>query len=34
VLNAAFELSGLTSGALLGGLAFALASRKGSALPV
>lgn len=34
VLNAAFELSGLTSGALLGGLIFALIVRGGSALPV
>ncbi len=34
VLNAAFELNGLTSGALLGGLFFALLVRKGRALPV
>ena len=34
VFNAAFGLSGLTSGALLGGLIFALLVRKGSALPV
>ncbi len=34
VLNAAFSLRGLTSGALLGGLALALFWRKGRALPV
>ena len=34
VLNAAFSLRGLTSGALLGGLALAVFWRKGRALPV
>jgi SSS family solute:Na+ symporter len=34
VLNAAFALRGLTSGALLGGLALAVFWRKGRALPV
>jgi solute:Na+ symporter, SSS family len=34
VLNAAFTLRGLTSGALLGGLALAVFWRKGRALPV
>jgi len=34
VLNAAFSLRGLTSGALLGGLALALFWKKGRALPV
>jgi Na+/proline symporter len=34
VLNAAFSLRGLTSGALLGGLMLAVFWRKGSALPV
>jgi SSS family solute:Na+ symporter len=34
VLNAAFELRGLTSGALLGGLALAVFGKKGSAAPV
>jgi Na+/proline symporter len=34
VLNAAFALSGLTNGAMLGGLALALWWRRGSALPV
>jgi len=34
VLYAAFELNGLTSGALLGGLIFALWMRRGVALPV
>ena len=34
VLNAAFALRGLTSGALLGGLALAIFWRKGRALPI
>ena len=34
VLNAAFALTGLTSGALLGGLLAALFTKKGSAAPV
>jgi len=34
VLNAAFALTGLTSGALLGGLLAALFTRKGNASPV
>jgi Na+(H+)/acetate symporter ActP len=34
VLNAAFSLRGLTSGALLGGLALAVFWKKGRALPV
>jgi Na+/proline symporter len=34
VLNAAFELRGLTSGALLGGLALAVFGKKGSSAPV
>jgi Na+/proline symporter len=34
VLNAAFSLRGLTSGALLGGLLLAVFWRKGSAIPV
>ncbi len=34
VLNAAFSLRGLTSGALVGGLSLAVFWRKGSALPV
>src|SRR5207248_52001 len=34
VLNAAFALRGLTSGALLGGLALAVFWRKGRAMPV
>ncbi len=34
VLNAAFSLRGLTSGALLGGLALAVFRRKGPAMPV
>jgi SSS family transporter len=34
ILNVAFELSGLTSGAILGGLLFALRFRTGSAVPV
>jgi len=34
VLNAAFELRGLTSGALLGGLALAIFWRPGRATPV
>jgi len=34
VLNAAFSLRGLTSGALLGGLALVLFWKRGSALPV
>src|SRR5207302_5373498 len=34
VLNAAFALRGLTSGALLGGLALAVFWRKGRAIPV
>ena len=34
VLNAAFSLRGLTSGALLGGLAMAIFQRRGGARPV
>src|SRR3989442_1416804 len=34
VLNAAFSLRGLTSGALLGGLALAVFQKRGRALPV
>jgi solute:Na+ symporter, SSS family len=34
VLNAAFSLRGLTSGALVGGLTLAVFSRKGRALPI
>jgi SSS family transporter len=34
VLNAAFSLRGLTSGALAGGLALAVFGRKGSAVPI
>jgi SSS family transporter len=34
VLNAAFSLRGLTSGALAGGLALAVFGRKGSAIPI
>ena len=34
VLNAAFALTGLTSGAMLGGLLTALFTKKGSAAPV